>query len=417
MPFILRIPNLLALAFYLFACYKILQTVSSVYLRMAGFVLLCTNPFLMEFFSLSRGYGISLACVMGALWLLQLWHSSNSLKYIYYGIGLAILAAWSNFIYIYFFCIYILIPLVYYFYKKEYKTLFIIATVSFLLCFPVAAVILLLQLNGGLWLGTGYGFWQSTVSSLVKGTFYTKIGLYSEMLVHGLIWLAAIFFMALFILRKNYFFKADSFKFFAASIYFLFGIILITYLLHYSIGVHFLYDRAGLILIPFFFLSLIFSVDFLLSQKDILKSLAVLFFSVFLCINVYSFSTNFSLTKTFSFIYQHDVEDAINVVAERRTSDFPENKKINLGCSYVMANSLNFYRLYNDYNWLQWVSYGIINPEQKGDYAFYSAIEPLCPHHYLYIYSSDLALVESMYRVEVLKTYPVSATLLVKVIE
>ena len=43
----------------------------------AGFVLLALNPFVLDFFSLARGYGLALACLMSSLYLLARAHEEE----------------------------------------------------------------------------------------------------------------------------------------------------------------------------------------------------------------------------------------------------------------------------------------------------------------------------------------------------
>ncbi len=64
---VLRLPNLLAYAMYLWFSLLILRGLSRPVMALAGFMLLNLNPYVLDYFSVSRGYGISLAFLMGAL--------------------------------------------------------------------------------------------------------------------------------------------------------------------------------------------------------------------------------------------------------------------------------------------------------------------------------------------------------------
>ena len=61
----LRLPNLLALVLYLVYAALLLRSLS-LPLAVGGFALLCTNAYLMEFFTLARGYGLSFGFFMMA---------------------------------------------------------------------------------------------------------------------------------------------------------------------------------------------------------------------------------------------------------------------------------------------------------------------------------------------------------------
>ncbi len=66
--FVLRLPNLLAFVVYLFFSFLILNRfVKNKILVVFGYFLLAANPYVLDFFSLCRGYGLSLAFLMASL--------------------------------------------------------------------------------------------------------------------------------------------------------------------------------------------------------------------------------------------------------------------------------------------------------------------------------------------------------------
>jgi hypothetical protein len=66
-PFVLRLPNLLGYALFLAFSYLILRKFGGRTFALAGLLALNLNAYLLDFFSLSRGYGLSLALLMPAL--------------------------------------------------------------------------------------------------------------------------------------------------------------------------------------------------------------------------------------------------------------------------------------------------------------------------------------------------------------
>jgi hypothetical protein len=68
--FVLRVPNLLGYAMYLVFSGLILFRYTRGAVAFAGCLLLNLNPYLLDFFTLSRGYGLSLGFLMGALFFL-----------------------------------------------------------------------------------------------------------------------------------------------------------------------------------------------------------------------------------------------------------------------------------------------------------------------------------------------------------
>lgn len=68
--FVLRIPSLLGYGMYLYFSVRILEWVPNRAFALAGLLLLNLNPYLLDYFALSRGYGLSLGLLMGSLFFL-----------------------------------------------------------------------------------------------------------------------------------------------------------------------------------------------------------------------------------------------------------------------------------------------------------------------------------------------------------
>lgn len=83
---VLRMPTLLAYVLYLYFATHILRHSASLLIGVAGFILLNSNPFQLDFFSLARGYGGALACVMAALYYVQIYLRTglSKEKYVWY---------------------------------------------------------------------------------------------------------------------------------------------------------------------------------------------------------------------------------------------------------------------------------------------------------------------------------------------
>jgi hypothetical protein len=65
---VLRAPNVLSFILYAYFSWRIVRMKPSLILRLFGISLLFLNPYMLDFFSLSRGYGLSLAFMMPALY-------------------------------------------------------------------------------------------------------------------------------------------------------------------------------------------------------------------------------------------------------------------------------------------------------------------------------------------------------------
>lgn len=67
---VLRLPNVFGFIIYAFFSYKISKRLTSSLLQITCFLLLLLNPFILDFFSLARGYGLSLAMMVGSIYFL-----------------------------------------------------------------------------------------------------------------------------------------------------------------------------------------------------------------------------------------------------------------------------------------------------------------------------------------------------------
>lgn len=64
----LRLPNILLFVTYLFGCYYLLRKTDKIWISILGISLLLINPYIIEFFSIARGYGISLGFMLMSIY-------------------------------------------------------------------------------------------------------------------------------------------------------------------------------------------------------------------------------------------------------------------------------------------------------------------------------------------------------------
>ena len=102
--FVLRLPNLLAFAVYLLFSFLILDRfVKNKFVAVCGYLLLSSNPYVLDFFSLCRGYGLSLGFLMASLFFFfsflddSVKCSPNRYRRLNFSLAAAGLAVLSNF--------------------------------------------------------------------------------------------------------------------------------------------------------------------------------------------------------------------------------------------------------------------------------------------------------------------------------
>lgn len=102
--FVLRIPVLIGAFLYAWASLHLVRKiVDNAWLRAFGLLLLFGNPFLLEFFSLARGYGLAVGLMTAALWFAWCFLESNNPKKLRLAMIFGGLAVYANFTLLIFF--------------------------------------------------------------------------------------------------------------------------------------------------------------------------------------------------------------------------------------------------------------------------------------------------------------------------
>jgi hypothetical protein len=72
-PWALRLPNVVAGIGYLLAAAAVARRAAHPFIGLAGFVLLVANPYLLDYFAVSRGYGLAIALLAWSIYYLLRW--------------------------------------------------------------------------------------------------------------------------------------------------------------------------------------------------------------------------------------------------------------------------------------------------------------------------------------------------------
>lgn len=103
-PMIVRFPVLMGAGLYIWAAVHLSQRLSeSGWVRLFILMMLLGNPYLLEFFSLARGYGLAAGLVLAALWQAWRYLEENQREYLRNAFIFAGLAVYANFTLLIFF--------------------------------------------------------------------------------------------------------------------------------------------------------------------------------------------------------------------------------------------------------------------------------------------------------------------------
>ena len=185
----LRLPNVLAFAGYAIAVLALTRRLRHPLARLLAAALLLLNPFLLELFSLARGYGLGLCAMMVSLALLApaadpVLAPRRALSRLAVGVGVAGLAVVANLAFLYFLVPYLIAACARGWSRwRELRTerekppaavLALSAGWTAIVAVYGVVAIRRLQSSRSLYYGGARGFWSDTVDSLLRCWLYLQ---------------------------------------------------------------------------------------------------------------------------------------------------------------------------------------------------------------------------------------------------
>lgn len=363
--FIARLPNVLSFIVYLFFAYKLTFRNLSPIIGIGCFLLLVLNPFLLDFFGLARGYGLSLACMMAALYYaVENARQFNSLHVIQ-SIGWASLSVISNFSMLNFWVVLVFVlnvlPLL-----RMNKVALKKTIISSLIHLLVLVVILYepirkLKMNGALFYGGDNNFYADTLISL------TKYSLYSPDLTPGVFWVLNTFLLILLSVVVASF-VSDRERYSAKNIFLLITSLCVLSVIvqHYLLGTLYLLDRTALFFYPLLIFCLCFSLNVI--NKYIQWGVMSAMLGVFLLNFLFHFNTRKTVLWSFD-AHSKEILARINEIGKA------ENRVLQIDFSWPLKSSVNYYLGTGNYPFVEngkdEVHYNVIN-HQADYYIFLS---------------------------------------------
>ena len=238
----IRLHSVFAFIVFIIYLFKITQKLPNSFLGFLTMLLLLSNTYTLDFFSLARGYGLGLAFGMVAIYhILFRYHDKYGRLKIYFILCLASFSVYTHLYFLLAFGLYELL-IIYRFdilTKKDFlnylKPLWLPA------CFLLVAIanLLFIRKTGDLREGQSNGFFQDTLGVFIQRTFEPYLS-NNIATVLGFLLISAI---VLCILLPNHFFVSTRSKKLAIILVMAFGIHEIFF---YSLGVPFAFGRTSL---------------------------------------------------------------------------------------------------------------------------------------------------------------------------
>ncbi len=299
-PLSLRLSNLIFIPVFFYFLYKLSQHLTSRLFRYVFFISLAFTLHFIEFLALSRGYGISMAMLLGSLYYLLEGVSKKSQRSYIYSLICIFVACTANLALINTYLLILLFVatnLIINNVKKMRSAMTIILNTGIIPISLIIIQILYIKIHAGLIAGSPENFWATTIVTLFAYLFESS-HFYSSLIAAALFAIIAVAAAFSFFRLKTYkqLFTSKPYLF----LYLFTGSIIIILVLRIFFNVNYPDDRIGLYLYPLALGSLIFLLDQLFSKSRWVYLVSVPFLIIPIHFFIY-------LNTTYSIWYKYDV--------------------------------------------------------------------------------------------------------------
>jgi len=395
----IRLPNLIAHALYLIFSILLVKRISkNLWLQLLGFVFLNFNLYLLEFFSLNRGYGLANGLLLPALYFSVVYIDNRKLKYIPLIFGLLLLSILANFVWILAWIgiwgALILVDIQQLKQQQEslkQKLLWLIRPHLLVGAFTALLALLIYTPIRILNQKNEFSFGASSLFQMLKSHVNFSLqeqGYFGNqtVLVVLILIMAAILVSTVFSL-KNIKSKATLFGLAAFWI-----ILAVQFLQHHLLGSHYIDGRKALVLLPFLALLWMLGAKSLFSGKVSLFPKILVVIIVFFLGNHVFIRGNISRSSDWWYDqYSHELLDDLK--------ELSDGEKLKVGLHWIYYPSIKYYQQEKQLEYFEEVK-------------FSSEYDTLGTYPYYYISQGDLPLFAEQY--EVVKKYGGASVLMVK---
>lgn len=406
--FVLRMPSLFSHLLFLFFSYKLIKNFQNKWLVLASFLIVNLNPYLLDFFSLSRGYALSLGLMVASIYFLYSYFINEyKNRHAIYCCIFGALATAANFVLLNYFVVsfgLIFIVMLNNAVQKERKTSE--KTLQFLKSISVPALIVFLSLwlllpivfklkeAEALFYGGKIGFWTDTFCTITDRCFY-ELGYnyWFQRAAKGFvifITLASLMFVGWKKIKKQ---LDKNILFLGGLVFMLVMCSLSTIVQHYIFGTLYLIDRTAMFLVVLFNLTFLFFINELSKEwkrTALVSYIACLFF-------VFHFILSFNLNYVLEWKSNADVKQMVSDL-EKVKAIPKEKNSISICIPLSFDQSINYYRAVNNLSWINTV-------ERSKTVNFLDDYLYLEPEQYKGI---------NMDSIEIIKTYSVTNNILAR---
>lgn len=374
-----RVPNIAAFVLYFYYCFRFSQRyIADNWVSFMFIAVMCCNPYLLDFFALIRGYGLSIGLMMGSIYYTARFSLDNHAKSLPLSILLSILSVYAQFATLHFYLglnLLIFSYLLKNYLKNKDKTAFLQSVgfqflgfllLTLLIYLPITAI---LKDNQIAYYGKD-GFWENTMSSLIAGSLYSQ-GYFSDntVPVFKILTLVVFFILTAHIaytsgektvkkLEKTYPSVFATFLFVCPA--------LSTILQFHLLGNQYVVDRTALFFFPLFAMLMPTLPLFLGRFK---KGVGI-----FICVLFIAFSINHikragSLTSYREWWYDVHTFDVLDILKQKHDKT-DKKQPLRLNTTWMFHPSFLYHKRKANMEWLAPLSFHS-NPDTINIYDYY----------------------------------------------
>jgi len=350
--FVFRLPNVLSLVIFLSAIHLILKLFRVNDLMLfVGFVLLVFNPYLLDFFSLARGYGISLGCMIMSLYFyLKNCYKEFSLYNFWFSLLFASIALGANLTMINFYLMIIglltLTVLKNYNYKLKQILSFKFILPLIVFIYPVYLSIerlLFLSDKGELYYGGNNLF--EAFHSLLFGFLYNNVTENFVNIYRIYIVIVVVLFSILVIVSIVYLFLKINRPIVQITTL-VFGIVLAILFENLFFEAKYPVGRTALFFIPLISLLLYFlfnEVLFYIKNENQKKYVSILIALIVVPYYSYNLVSNLNTNQTNEWSYDADTKNIVKVILSDISNNYTPYKKYTISSNWIITPTINYY--------------------------------------------------------------------------
>ncbi len=356
--FVLRVPSMIGCGLFLIYVARFALRIKPGWAAIPVFFLFTCNPYLLDFFSLSRGYGLSFALLTASVFHAICFSATGKNRQLRIAMLYAMAGVAANMVLLHFLLALVLLPL--YLLWVNTGRRFSLAgavrvawsdqpvwlravLVAFISCFAVYGIVL--QQHGALFYGGQTGFWHDTVGTVVDRTGYEKsyAAAWSPFTCLFIVLVVAASGIRL-VTRGG----QDSGDFRAVT-FLLFCCILFMLLQRFLFGSLYLIDRSALYLYVLFCFILVTLAGSFQERHKLYMAIPAICGVLMM--------VHFAHTVNWRYVLEWkrdaDVPAIITDIDRLRNDVLPAGRKVRIGASLEFEQPFNYYIATDSIGWLQ----------------------------------------------------------------